>query len=136
VACPQSEQSAAVLYPLGHPTPYAYGTHSCARGMNFFSGFSRIASLVIIPLFSPFFVLSLCLLLFSLGIFLVARAKMAFLFGGDFSIGAWQGVAIISIKNHTGPSRPTLLPSESGPYGRFGDGPPAERAFCGRLLPL
>jgi hypothetical protein len=54
-------------------------------------------------------------------------------------IGVWQGVAMDSLKLHPGPPCPTLLrpavaPPPKRPYDRFGAGPPAERAACGRFL--
>jgi hypothetical protein len=46
-----------------------------------------------------------------------------------------------SLKFHPGPTCPTLLrpsggPAPKRPYGCLRGGPPAERAACGRLLPL
>jgi hypothetical protein len=46
-------------------------------------------------------------------------------------MNVWQGVAMDSF--HSGP---TLLRPASGPYGRFMDDMPTERAACGRLLPV
>jgi hypothetical protein len=56
-------------------------------------------------------------------------------------IGAWQGVAMGTIKFHAGLPCPTLLrpafaPPQKRPYGRSSGGPPARRAACRRLLPF
>jgi hypothetical protein len=56
------------------------------------------------------------------------------------AMGAWQGVAMDSLKFHPGPPCPTLLcpaggPSLKRPYGRFRGDPHAGQAACGRLLP-
>jgi hypothetical protein len=55
-------------------------------------------------------------------------------------MGVWQGVAMDSLMFHTGPPchnllRPVEEPPLKRPYDRFKDGPPAEQAAYGRLLP-
>jgi hypothetical protein len=58
-----------------------------------------------------------------------------------FSMGVYQGVAMDSLKLHLGLPCLTLLrtagrQSLKRPYGHFRDGPPTERAACGRPLPF
>jgi hypothetical protein len=55
-------------------------------------------------------------------------------------MGAWQGVAMVSLKFHLALPCLTLLRPVGGrplkwPYGRFGGGLPAGQAACGHLLP-
>jgi hypothetical protein len=50
------------------------------------------------------------------------------------NMGVWQGVAMDSLKYHSGPQCPTLLCPAGGPYSRFKGGPPTRRTTCSRLL--